>query len=86
MSDDLKLRLERLERRVERQHAHTERVLATQREIVEKAFDQVRLAMLEQEAALRSEGTETRETLQELTQIVLALSQRVDDLEDPPAA
>jgi len=84
--DDLRKRLERLEHRLERGQKHTERVLATQREIVEKAFDQVRLAMLEQDAAMRAQAIETRESLQELTQIVLSLEKRISDQQGPPAA
>ncbi len=84
--DDLKKRLERLEQRVDRGLAHTEPVIATQREIIEKAFDQVRLALMEQEAAYRVQGVETRESISELTQIVLAMEKRLTDLENPPAA
>ncbi|MBX3167523.1 MAG: hypothetical protein KF760_08920, partial [Candidatus Eremiobacteraeota bacterium] len=61
--DDLRKRLERLEHRLERNQKHTELVLSTQREVVEKAFDQVRLAMFEQEAILRAHSAETREAL-----------------------
>ena len=45
-------RLKRLDARVERDDRHLETVMATQREIVQKAFDQVNLALLERPAVI----------------------------------
>lgn len=58
--EDLRKRLSNLEARFERTQRHTELVFSTQRERIDKAFDQVRLAMLEQEATLKAQGREAR--------------------------
>ncbi len=42
--------------------------------------------MLEQEAALRAQGAESKESLHELAQIVLDLERRLSELQTPPAA
>jgi len=96
---DFDKRLKRLEQRMERSHQHLERVLLTQRENVEKGFDQVKIALLEQELALRKYGSETRESMTDLTDTVRDLrsssvtttaeiddiKKRLDRLENPPA-
>lgn len=46
-------RLKALDDRLKRSHNHLLTVLATQRERTDKAFDEVRLSLLEQEAAAR---------------------------------
>lgn len=90
-------RLKRLEERVERDYNHLERVIAPQREIVEKAFDQVNLALLEQQIGLKAFADNTRESLRELIELmqtqqehhdreIQAIKQRLDRLENPPAA
>jgi hypothetical protein len=84
--DDFRKRLERLEARVDREQRHTELVFSTQRQIIEKSFDQIRLAMLEQEATLRTQGAAARGNFEELGQMLAILEQRVSSLENPPAA
>ncbi|MGE0495190.1 MAG: hypothetical protein AB7S38_38650 [Vulcanimicrobiota bacterium] len=90
-------RLERLEQRVERDDQHLERVIVTQREIVQKAFDQVNLALLEQQIGLKAFADNTRDSLRELIELMKgqraendreleAIKARLDRLESPPAA
>ena len=70
-----------------------ESVMATQREIVQKAFDQVNLALLEQQMTFHSFAENTKENLRQLAQEFLttdaeidAIKKRLDQLENPPAA
>jgi hypothetical protein len=86
-------RLKRLEARVERDYQHLERVMSTQREIVQKAFDQVNLALLEQQMALKAHSDGVKEALSEVVQLVSGtvaeidhIKERLDKLENPPAA
>ena len=81
MDDSWEARLDRLESRVERQHRHLELVLTTQRERVDRAFDGVRLAILEQEAAWRSHVGQSREQFAELVTLHRELGSRVAKLE-----
>ncbi|GMU55017.1 MAG: hypothetical protein AMXMBFR33_41630 [Candidatus Xenobia bacterium] len=80
--EEFRKRLERIDARLDRNQRHTELVLTSQRQIMENGFDQVRLAFLEQEATIRAHAAETKDTVQELTQLVAGLEQ----LENPPAA
>ena len=87
MDDSWTERLTRLERRVERNQRHLELVVTTQREIVDKAFGQVRLALLEQDAGLRSHGAESADQFKELIELYRDLESRVEHLErNDPAA
>ncbi|MHB2020286.1 MAG: hypothetical protein ACYCW6_25400 [Candidatus Xenobia bacterium] len=88
---DIEERLKRIEVRLDRDYQHLETVVATQREIVQKAFDQVNLALLEQQMAFRTYAESTRENLQDLRELVLIahteiseIKKRLDKLEHPP--
>ncbi len=83
---DLRKRLERLEARFERSLNHTDLVFSTQREIIDKAFDQVRLALMEQGASLRALGAATKDGFEEFRHVLDDLERRVGSLEEPPAA
>ncbi len=63
-------RLERVETRLERSHQHVIGALGIQRERVERAFDEVKLAMLEQELALKSHLNDMRTEVRELGEIL----------------
>lgn len=88
-------RLDNLEHRVQRGHNHLVNVMATQREIIQKAFDQINLALIEQEMAVRGQFQdvnaglgELRESLQDLLEEVADHEARLKRLEegDQPAA
>lgn len=84
----------RIQERLERSHQHVIAALGTQRGRVEKAFDEVKLAMLEQELALkghlqdvRSEVRELSESVGDLVRVVAQHEERLQRLEgrDPAA-
>lgn len=86
-------RLGRVETRLERSHQHVITAMATQRERVEKAFDEVKLATLEQELALKSHLQDVRNEVRELGDVVGDLArvvalheERLQKLEGPGAA
>ncbi len=90
---DFEARVRRLETRLERDYRHLENVISTQREIVQKAFDQVSLAMLEQQMAIRVYAESTKEGLGELLEHLTetnselqSIKERLNRLENPPAA
>lgn len=97
---DLERRLQKLESDLERGYRHLEHVLVSQRGIVQKAFDQVNLALLEQQVAIAHHGESTRSGLLELADLYRGTSgeldllrreteelrRRVERLENPPAA
>lgn len=97
---DFAQRLQRLEAQVDRGYRHLENVLLTQREVVQTAFAQVNLALLEQHLAIAQHGETTRASLHDLADLhrdtaseieslrqdTEDLKRRVERLENPPAA
>lgn len=90
---DLERRLASLENRVTREFKHLNNVMGTQREIVQKAFDQVNLALLEQQMTVSSAGERVVADLREFASVQVAqaaeieeIKRRLDRLENPPAA
>ncbi|MEW6282427.1 MAG: hypothetical protein AB1758_27715 [Candidatus Eremiobacterota bacterium] len=78
----------RIAERMERSNQHVLRTLATQREIVEKALQQVQIAMLQQEVALQSHMLCCTESWTGLDTILEDHERRLRRLEDggTPAA
>lgn len=75
----IEARLDSVERKVERNHQHVLTVMATQREIIQKAFSDVNVALLTQEVAFNSQFTALREGLSEVKASVIELGQATVD-------
>lgn len=90
---DMERRLEALEGRVDREFRHTATVMATQREIIQRSFEQVNLALLEQQLAFTRLGERVASAIGEVAQAqreqageIDEIKRRLDRLENPPAA
>lgn len=80
-AERLEKRLARLEQRTRRDHEHLMTVMAVQRGRIEKAFDEVKLALLEQEVAVRQRLTNLEEEFQDLRELVQELGSGMVDHE-----
>lgn len=83
-------RLETKVERVERESRHLGEVMATQREVIQKAFAQVSLALLEQQMAftsfadrISSEMGDFVETHRDYAKDIEDIKRRLDRLEKP---
>ncbi|MHB2019964.1 MAG: hypothetical protein ACYCW6_23740 [Candidatus Xenobia bacterium] len=86
----LEQRLNELESKMERNNRHLLDVMATHRETVEKALQQVQVALLEQHMTIRSHILSNEETFKDMmveVKTTLAdFDKRLNRLEKPPAA
>jgi len=76
--DKILQRLDTLEVRSKRDHRHLLDVIGSQRERFEKAFDEMKLAWLEQELALRQYAQQSRQDSEDLRDTVRELAESVD--------
>lgn len=90
---DLERHVEALEGRVDREFRHAAMVMATQRGIIRRSFEQVNLAFLEQQLAFTRLGERVASALGEVAQAqreqageIAEIKRRLDRLENPPAA
>lgn len=89
--DQIFRRLDHLEFRSKRNHEHLLTVIGGQRERFDRAFDEMKLAWLQQEVAIRSYAHESREQTRELRDTMEELACHVDQRltrlkPDPPPA
>lgn len=84
--DDMELdkRLKRIEQRMDRDYKHLERVILTNRDVVQKAFDQMHVALLEHQLSLTRDVGELGGLMRSTNARLDAFEKRLDRLETRP--